>query len=254
MENVNIKKIRRVLIEELSKYKESGLKEYITLDIDKEILHDILFKDHKFAIPNDLWKLLDLSNVSFDGICVEYIDFTKSKGAVIDPQTVWNKDLTGTKLADVKIEGSFDGVYVYGADFTGSDGAVIDPQKVKYRSLYETKLTDVKIEGTFDDVYVVKTDFIGSNGAIIDPQTVYDKSLYETKLTDVEIKGSLDGVEVERADFTGSSGAKMDIDTAEKAKEAGANLMDVKIIEAEKDISKEVENKIIKTFQKQLVK
>ncbi len=252
MEKVNIKKIRVVLFKELKKYKESGLKDYITLDIDKKILHDILFEDHRFALPDDLWKLLDLSNVSFDYIDVITVDFTGSKGVVINPQKVCDKSLLGTKLTNVEIKGSFDDVNVYKTDFTGSKGAVINPQKVSTKDLSNTKLTDAEIKGSFKGVCVEKTDFTGSKGVIINPQKVCGKSLLGTKLTDVKIKGSFDGVIIYGTDFTGSSGAKMDIDTATKAKKLGAILKDVEIIEAEKDITKEVEDKIVKTFQKKL--
>ncbi len=208
MKDKRIEKLRESVIEGLREYKESGGKDHINLDINKVILQSILFEKNKFAIPYNLWKLLDLSDVSFDGIYVEKVDFT------------------------------------------GSKGVVINPQKVKYKSLYEAKLKDVEINGSFFLVNVQKTDFTGSKGAVLDPQTVRGNSLEGTKLTDVEIKGSLDGVYVDGADFTGSKGAKMDLDIAIAAKELGTNLTDVEIIDPNKDIIKETEEKIAKIFQK----
>ena len=214
MENENIEVLRESLIRELKEYKEGGGTEYIYLDTDKKLLHDILFEMGKIAIPNNLWKLIDLSNVLFDGVDVQYIDFTGSKGAVINPQEIYEKSLWYTILTDVKILGSLDNVNVVGANFTGSSGAVINPQKI------------------------------------------YGKSLCGTKLTDVKISGSLGGVNVSGADFTGSSGAKMTADEAEKTKELGTNLTDVEIVQIQDTETelKEVEDKIVKTFQKQLKK
>ena len=207
MECKNIEELRKMLTEKLIKYKESGEKDHIKLDIDKELFQQILFKNKKIAIPDNLWKLLDLSGVSLDGVDVKEINFTGSKGVVIDPQKVCNKDLSNTRLSGVEIRGSFDGVDVMGVDFTGSKGVVIDPQTVKYASLNGTKLAGVEITGSLDGVDVRGTDFTESKGVIkLNPQIVYDKDLRSTKLAGVEITGLLDGVCVEGTDFTGCKG------------------------------------------------
>ena len=215
MEIEHILKSRKMLTDKLYKYQRNGGKDHIKLDIDKKILQQILFENNEIAIPDNLWKLLDLSGVSFDGIDVMKIDFTGSKGVVIDPQTVYDKDLSNAKLAGVEIKGSFDGVDVYGTDFTGSEGAIIDPQEVSSKDLSYAKLAGVEINGSFDGVDVRGTDFTGSKGVIkLDPQTVYDKNLKNTKLADVEITGSFDAVYVRGADFTGSKGViKLDPQT-----------------------------------------
>lgn len=79
MECKNIEKSREILIKKLYKYWKSGRKNHIKLDIDKELFQQILFKDNRIAIPDNLWKLLDLSGVSFDGISVTGADFKGSK-------------------------------------------------------------------------------------------------------------------------------------------------------------------------------
>lgn len=63
MNNRNIEKARESIVQRLREYKKSGAKDYIKLDIEKEILQQILFENNKFAIPDNLWKLLDLSAV-----------------------------------------------------------------------------------------------------------------------------------------------------------------------------------------------
>lgn len=63
---------------------------------------------------------MDLFNGKFDDVDIRETQFRGSKGAVINPQNVYNKDLRETKLCDVTIKGSFNGVYVKEADFTSS--------------------------------------------------------------------------------------------------------------------------------------
>ena len=247
----NIEQLRKLLTEKLIEYKESGEKDHIKLDIDKKIFEQILFENKKIAIPDNLWKLLDLSGVSFDGINVMGVDFTGSKGVVIDPQTVHDKDLRNTKLAGVEIKGSFDGVCVYSTDFTGSKGGVLNPQKVEGKNLRNAKLAGVEIKGSLDGVKLGGTDFTGSKGVIkLNPQKVYGNDLSYAKLAGVEIKGSLDGVKLGGTDFTGSKGAKMYFEEAEVARELGSDLTDVKIIN--NDEYKEIIDKIEKAFQPQL--
>ena len=197
MDKKDIEKLRESIVERLREYRESGAKDYIKLDIEKEILQQILFEDNKFAIPDNLWKLLDLSDVSFKGINVTYVDFTESKGVVLDPQIIADKNLLGTKLADVIINGSLDGVYIRETDFTRSKGAVLNPQTIlfaSFRGLYKTKLADVIINGSFDGVDVTCTDFTECKGAIPDTKTEWHRILYYTKLSDGDLSHlDLDG-------------------------------------------------------------
>ena len=79
MEKAHNLKLRKLVISQLEKYEKKGKKDYIKLDIKKEILQQILFEDNKFAIPDNLWKLLDLSDVSFDEIDVKEVNFAGSK-------------------------------------------------------------------------------------------------------------------------------------------------------------------------------
>lgn len=59
---------------------------------------------------------LDLSEVNFDGICVEFLNL-KGTNAKIDPQKVKNKSLLGTNLSGINLSNaSFDGVNIGGAN------------------------------------------------------------------------------------------------------------------------------------------
>jgi hypothetical protein len=57
----------------------------------------------------------------FDDVCITEADFTGSKGAKINPQTIYEKNLDSTKCADVEFIGSFNDVGIEFADFTGSN-------------------------------------------------------------------------------------------------------------------------------------
>ena len=199
--------VRKVLYERLLKLG-SKIKEPIKLDIEKELLEAILFDkqenggkkfahrfDEEFEHPFDkiIYKI-DLTDVSFDGVYVGSIDFTGSKGVKINPQTIKNKVLFGTKLSGVEIIGPFDGVDIRTTDFTGSRGAKINPQTVKSKRLCGTELCDTEIIGSFAGVDITGTDFTGSKGAKLDPQTVKNRNLDGTTLRDVKIEGSFDGI------------------------------------------------------------
>lgn len=144
---------------ELQKLREElrlGLAQYdgidkIRLDMSHEMLEKLIFLQEEegrktFAFDFNLIKKIDLGGVSFDDVSVEYVDFTGSKGAVINPQTVELKSLLKTTLAGVKFIGSFDGADVRAADFTRSKEAVINPQLVYNKSLLGAKLADVKLK------------------------------------------------------------------------------------------------------------
>jgi len=146
---IELQKLREELRLGLRKY--NGI-DKIRFDMSHEMLEKLIFLQDEegrktFAFDFNLIKKIDLGGVSFDDASVEYVDFTGSKGAVINPQTVYGKSLLGAKLADAEIKGTFDGVNIRGADFTGSKGeAVINPQTVFLGSLVGTTLSDVKLK------------------------------------------------------------------------------------------------------------
>ena len=174
--------LRQELEKGLKRYKET---EKIKFNMSHNMLERLIFlnegKRKVIAFDFELIKKLDLSNVSFDNVAIIDADFTGSTGAIIDPQTIYDKSFEETKLTDVEINGSFVGVNVYGTDFTGSKGAKIDPQTVRDKLFYGTKLTDVKINGSFEGVNVYKADF---TGAIISSKIDF----YNEEYQDIEIE------------------------------------------------------------------
>lgn len=186
-----IEQLREELKENLQKNYKKLKNKHIKLNIQPELLEKLIFKSagyrcKKLAISIELLKMLDLTGVSWDCVDIQEIDFSNTKGVKINPQEVFLKSLSNTKLCDVKIIGKFDYVYISGTDFTGSKGAKIDPQKVFFRNLQGTKLCDAKIIGKFDAVDISGTDFTGSKGAIVQLDNVrgYDE---DTNFTDAEV-------------------------------------------------------------------
>lgn len=250
LNNKEIENLREKFKTLLNDYNKS---EKIKLEIPKEILENLIFmvnKKNYFKYPAldfELIKKLDLTDISFDGVNVSGLDFTGSKGVKINPQTIWEKKLGGTKLNNVEIVGSFDDVIIINTDFTGCIGAKIDPQTVWKKVLAGTILNGCEIDGSFEGVCVQKTDFTGSTGAKIDPQTIADKSLNGSKLANVEFVGTFDDVDVREADFTGSVGAQIDPRKVWNKSLDGTNLTDVTIIENEYD---KIYKQLVKAFKK----
>lgn len=126
----NVRKIRDYLEEKVDEYITNGGKDYIKLNISPELLNEIMFyKDNHgvkhLAVSEDCLKNLDLEGLSWDGVDVTEMDFSDTKGIKINPQTIWDRNLSDTILKDVEIEGSLKGVFIEGTNFTDSYGAII---------------------------------------------------------------------------------------------------------------------------------
>lgn len=214
----NIIRLRRVLANNLHEYhldKENG-NDYINLNMDHELFEKIIFLEegtdgHKeIAIPMVELKKLDLTGVSWDNVLVSSLDFNGSKGVVINPTTVYNKSLKGTKLGNVEIEGNFDNVCIERADFTGCTGTVIDPQLVRDKSLAGAKLSGVCFTGDFDGVTIAAADFTGSKGAKIDPQKIAGHVFLGAKLCDAELINTFDDIDTSQVNLDGVKGVAYD--------------------------------------------
>ncbi len=93
-------------------------------------------------------KKIDFSNVSFDNVDIRGMDFTELKGVKINPQTVYDQNLSRCKFSGVEFIGPFDGVHLYETNFTGSKGAKVDLQTVYYDDLSICNLTDAEVMNT----------------------------------------------------------------------------------------------------------
>lgn len=165
MKDEQLYELRKILKEGLASYND---KEKIKLNVSTDILEKSIFnyqqyKDNDDCIYKSFAIKLDLSDVSFDNVNVEYIDFTGSKGVKINPQTVKNKSLYCATCNNVEFTGAFDDVNVFRTNFTGSIGTKINPQIVCEKDLTGTILTNSEIVGSLDGGCFFLTDFTGCN-------------------------------------------------------------------------------------------
>ncbi len=129
-----IDRLREYIFELLKnkKIKDSELK--LNIAILEVFLFDIITnnKYHKIfnsGINNKVLRKFDLSEVDFKDVAVYAKDFTGTN-AIINPQTVFEKDMRWGKYPLNFIGKSFDGVKVSKANFTGATNVNMDPQTV----------------------------------------------------------------------------------------------------------------------------
>lgn len=107
----------------------------------------------------DNLKEIDLSNISFDNVDVHGIDFTDCNPVLLNPQTVWKKDLSGTTF--ISDPSRPNNVFPFGAktDFYGVNlkGATIKTEDLIYLELYGAEMDE-------DTLIIIKGEVI-SNGA-----------------------------------------------------------------------------------------
>lgn len=107
----------------------------------------------------DNLKEIDLSNISFDNVDVHGIDFTDCNPVLLNPQTVWKKDLSGTTF--ISDPSRPNNVFPFGArtDFYGVNlkGATIKTEDLIYLELYGAEMDE-------DTLISIRGEVI-SNGA-----------------------------------------------------------------------------------------
>lgn len=81
-----------------------------------------------FAFPIELMKKVDFDGISFDGFFAFGFDFTGFKGITIDPQKVFDKDLSFANLNGVTIINTFDDVKLEG---TNTDGMIYKTWEIR---------------------------------------------------------------------------------------------------------------------------
>jgi len=139
-----------------------------------------------------------ISNVNFNVWCappplntLESVDFTGSKGAIINPVKLYGRNLRYAKLSGVTFEGSFCSCKIEGANFENSKGAVININDLyhdieSYRGadeglnfyrgdiygVWKVKFANVTFTEDPIDRYIYGCDFTGSKGANINIPTL----------------------------------------------------------------------------------
>ena len=112
-------------------------------------------KDLSQTQLNDGIEIIGNDNVNqkdlFQGVKINGTHFNGCKNVKINPQTIFEKELSKTSLQGVDFTGySFDGCTLWETDFKGAVGAKINPNKVRnfdyVKSLESVELTDLPEE------------------------------------------------------------------------------------------------------------
>ncbi len=144
--------------------------------IEPDLLKETIFKkeieytkDGKCIIKyvlrkgyNNLYKKVDFSNVSFDDVAVNGVDFSGWHNVTLNPQKVYQRDMSYTKLKGVKVIGSLHNCRILGIDTTGSSGVVVCTHGVYQGIMNYATLTDAVVIGDFEGIYTEGMDLTGA--------------------------------------------------------------------------------------------
>lgn len=121
--------IREGLKLELTKVEEGTARIRLESDILEELLFNVDENGMKtFAFPVELMKKINFEGISFDGFFAYGFDFSGFKGISIDPQKVYDKNLSFSNLNGVRVINTFDDVNLEGIN---SDGMIYDTFKIR---------------------------------------------------------------------------------------------------------------------------
>lgn len=110
---------------------------------------------------------------NFNGCEIDFSSFLGSVGAVINPQMVYDKNLTNTILHSVTFDGEFNNCKIKGANFTGSVNAVINPQTIYCKNLTNVNLTDAIVVDDFKGLLLTTNMIMCQEENLIDEDENY---------------------------------------------------------------------------------
>lgn len=118
----------KTLVKYLSDYEGDPILFEMPSDTIKELIffYDEDCDKYIFAIDDEFLKKIDFSNISFDKVDVSMHDFSGCMGLHINPQTVYNKDMHGSKFENVIFTGTFDGCNIDGTIFKNNKYVATD--------------------------------------------------------------------------------------------------------------------------------
>lgn len=132
-----IKEIRKGLKQELERFEGESARLRVSNDIAEAILFNVDEEGKKtFAFPTELMKKVNFEGISFDGFVAIAFDFSKFKGVSLDPQKVYNADLSYAILNGVTITNTFDDVILDGVN---SEGMIYNAFKEKFQNASKTR-------------------------------------------------------------------------------------------------------------------
>ncbi len=210
-----IEKVRKELVQAVEKQRNIVKLDNFTADELNEVLFDRLTCDRQgkqFALPIEILRKIDMSNVNFADFYADKVDFRGMTGVKIDPNKLYEKNIRGCNFSGVTFLDKFSGGYIDDCNFTGSKNAVI-LNTVKLGG--GNNFGDVTFEGTITKGIIAGSNFSGSKGAVIEVGPGKITSVIDCRLKDAKIKGTFLDCYIAGADFTGActeAGGKIKID------------------------------------------
>ncbi len=203
---VIVENVRKELISAIEGVENIVKLDNFTTDELNEILFDYLcfsrnIRGKEFALPVEILRKLDMSNVSFDDFNANKVDFSGMTGVRIDPNKLCGTNIRECNFSGVTFLDKFSMGHIDDCNFTGSKNAIIlDTIDLGRRNNFG----DVTFEGTITNGDIVGSDFSGSKGAVIEIGPEKITSVANCRLKDATLKGTFFGCYIAGADFTGA--------------------------------------------------
>lgn len=211
--------IRKYLIKKIKSY--DGIVSFD--EFTKDELNEILFdycnngRSKRFALPRDIYKKIDMSNVSFDNFEAVNFDFSDLVGVRINPNNLYLLEIKNVDFSNVTFLDEFRNCTVIKTNFQGNAGTIIDGKHVEgaifaggmrygggneFADVIFTKPINNVINGSISG-----TDFTGSKGAVIELDLGKVNILKDCYLKDATLSGTFRNCYIEGANFTGAHGS-----------------------------------------------
>lgn len=211
--------IRKYLIKKLKSY--DGIVSFD--EFTKDELNEILFdyynngRSKRFALPRDIYKKIDMSNVSFDNFEAVNFDFSDLVGVRINPNNLYLLEIKNVDFSNVTFLDEFRNCTVIKTNFQGNAGTIIDGKHVEGAIFAEgmrygggNEFADVTFTKPINNVIngsISGTDFTGSKGAVIELGLGKVNILKDCYLKDATLSGTFRNCYIEGANFTGAHGS-----------------------------------------------
>ncbi len=211
--------IRKYLIKKLKSY--DGIVSFD--EFTKDELNEILFdycnngRSKRFALPRDIYKKIDMSNVSFDNFEAVNFDFSDLVGVRINPNNLYLLEIKNVDFSNVTFLDEFRNCTIIKTNFQGNAGTIIDGKHVEgaifaggMRYGGENEFADVTFTEPINNVIngsISGTDFTGSKGAVIELGLGKVNILKDCYLKDATLSGTFRNCYIEGANFTGAHGS-----------------------------------------------
>lgn len=211
--------IRKYLIEKLKSY--DGIVSFD--EFTKDELNEILFdycndgRSKRFALPRDICKKIDMSNVSFDNFEAVNFDFSDLVGVRINPNNLYLLEIKNVDFSNVTFLDEFRNCTVIKTNFQGNAGTIIDGKHVEGAIFAEgmrygggNEFADVTFTKPINNVIngsISGTDFTGSKGVVIELGLGKVNILKDCYLKDATLSGTFRNCYIEGANFTGAHGS-----------------------------------------------